>query len=305
MKYNITESIIINKPVAEVYQVLTSFKKWNDWSPWAITDPNVQNGYQGTGGNFGDIMSWEGKISGVGEMEVIDVQENAHLSYELRFKKPFPSKAITSFTLAETGNGTELVWHMAGNLPWFLFFMKTKMMAFIRTDFTRGLKMIKEYLEEGSVSSHLEYLGEVDFEGCTVLGKKAQSHIETIGTDMMAGMTEVVNFAMAQNIEMKRAISVYTKSDMVNQTYDYISGFEVDGGEQGDLEHYSIPAGKYAVMRHSGSWDHLANAWMGIYMHLRAHKIKVSKTIKPFEIYQTGPDHNPKEHVTDIYVPLK
>jgi predicted transcriptional regulator YdeE len=306
MKYNVEQTIVVNKNAKDVFEIVSRFEHWAQWSPWNITDPELVNTFDGEGDEYGDVMGWNGPLAGVGEMEVIDYQGESYIAYELRFKKPFRSTAFTSFNLKELADETtELTWAMEGNVPFFLFFMKKQIAAFVNNDFKRGLRMIREYAETGNISSNLEFLGIHAFDATTILSRKNSVAENDMTTEMPKDFNFLVESAKELNISIGRAFTVYTKSDMVNERFDYIAGFEIPTDTQTDLSTYVIPGGDYLMIRHYGSWEHLGNAWVYGFMYLRESKMKMDKKRKPFELYVTSPDANPQRHVVDIYIPVR
>ena len=316
MKYEINESIIINASAEKVFEAISKYPNWIHWSPWSITDPEGMNIFQGVGTSIGDIMKWEGPLSGIGEMEVVDFQENQHLAHELRFKKPFPGKAYASFSLTEVDGKTELAWHLTASLPIFMFWMKKKMMALIASDYRRGLRMIREYVEHGTVSSALENLGTHEFGPKYYIGLVNTGTEKTIGDTMSADFEKLAEHTGMHSIENQAAMSVYTKTipAVEGWKYEYTSALELSledyesiNNENGNFETGIIGAcHNCLVVRHTGLYEHLGNAWTYAYMYLRTNKIKIDSKRPPFEMYVAGgPDIDPREYITDIYIPLK
>ena len=91
-------------------------------------------------------------------MEILHA-DDTDIEMQLHFFKPFKSKAKVVFTLEAHEGKTEVIWHMYGHLPFFLFWMTSKMQTYIRMDYARGLAMLKEYIETGSVSSSVQIEG--------------------------------------------------------------------------------------------------------------------------------------------------
>lgn len=316
MKYQINETITINETRQKVFNAISAYPNWIHWSPWSITDPEMISIFEGVGDSVGDVMKWEGPISGIGEMEVVDFQKDEHLAHELRFKKPFPGKAYASFSLHESNGKTELTWHLTASLPIFLFWMKKKMMALVASDYRRGLRMIREYVEHGVVSSTLENLGTHEFGPKYYIGMANSGNEKTIGDIMSKDFERLAEHTGMHGITNESALTLYSKTtpEVDGWQYEYTSAFELSledyelvNNENGNFETGIIGAcHNCLVIRHTGSYDHLGNAWTYAYMYLRTHKIKADTKRPPFEIYVAGgPDIDPREYITDIYIPLK
>ena len=66
--YEVNRSIVISKPLSEVFNYLKYIKNQDDWSPWKKKDPSMKQTYIGVDGEVGFIAKWEGnKDVGMGE----------------------------------------------------------------------------------------------------------------------------------------------------------------------------------------------------------------------------------------------
>ena len=148
--YDISRSILINRPLPEVFQYLKSVKNQDHWSPWKKRDPEMKQHFTGSDGTVGFVSSWEGnKQVGTGEQEIKQIVENEAVITELRFFKPWKSVSEGYLKVSEDGNATKVVWGFRGqNKPpmnaMMLFFNMDKAVG---KDFDEGLASLKEVLE--------------------------------------------------------------------------------------------------------------------------------------------------------------
>ena len=149
--YHVNRSIVVNRPIAEVFNYLKFIKNQDEWSPWKKKDPNMKQEHIGTDGDVGFIAKWEGnKDVGTGEQEIKRIVENETIESELRFFKPWKSQSdayINVETLSDTE--TKVIWGFSGiNKPpsniFFLFFNIDKTVG---KDFEEGLSDLKAILE--------------------------------------------------------------------------------------------------------------------------------------------------------------
>ena len=63
---HVERTITINRPASEVFAVLNSYRRFNDWSPWATKDPNAKYTITGPAAGVGAKMSWVGDPKTVG-----------------------------------------------------------------------------------------------------------------------------------------------------------------------------------------------------------------------------------------------
>jgi effector-binding domain-containing protein len=308
--YQIERSILIDAPPERVYDVVSDFGTWTTWSPWLIVEPDAKVTVSDNANSVGSTYAWQGTITGEGKMEHKRLQPNELIESDLWFIKPFKSHCDIRFKLSPSGSGTKLTWTMDGSMPWFLFFMVPMIKTFIGMDYQRGLAMIKDWIETGSIPSKSVVHGIESIEPIRMAGIAASCLVSEVGKSMEAA------FAKAES-EFKRLrlpttgpmISVYTKFNIKQGVFDYIAGYiipndaKVDSSSQ--LKVWSLPASKAFRVEHIGSYHHLGNAWSIANQLVRHKKLKQQRT-GTLEIYRTTPDQvSETECKTDIYLPLR
>ena len=149
--YAVQRSIIINRPLPEVFNYLKHIKNQNHWSPWKKKDPNMTQEYIGTDGEVGFISKWEGnKEVGTGEQEIMNIIDNERLESRLRFFKPWKSESNAVTKVEGTGDGqTKVTWGFSGEnkVPANIFMMLYNVDKHVGKDFEEGLASLKEILE--------------------------------------------------------------------------------------------------------------------------------------------------------------
>ncbi len=298
-KIYVRKSIQINAPASEVFLKLNDFHQWPAWSPWLIQEPEAAVNVAKDGKSY----SWEGKRVGSGNMKVLSEIANQSLRCDLNFIKPWKSHAITGFQLKEKDGGTEVTWTMDSSLPFFMFWMKKRMVAFIGADYDRGLQMLKDLVEEGKVHSALDFKGESNFDGCTYIGVKTSCTTEEVGSKMSADFEKIMANVEHSNIA-GTPLSIYHKWDLVNGTGSYTAAVpvkEVPNPLPDGMLSGSIPPTRIYTLRHTGKYIHLGNAWTTLYGMHRAKTLKMKKGIHPFETYINDPaEVAPEALITDI-----
>jgi DNA gyrase inhibitor GyrI len=307
-EFSVSESIEIHEKATDVYEYLREFKNWPEWSPWLICDPESTVSF----GN--SSYSWNGKFVGVGSMETEKETPHRQIDYLLAFKKPFKSKATVTLSIEENGESSMLTWSMKSKLPFFLFWMKSTMAQLVAMDYQRGLKMLKEQLEEGRVHSVLDFVGEQEISGTHYIGVErhcAISAMETAMEEDFGKLMDWVKKADASTLpeETRKPFTIYEKWDLAKGLVSYrvchsLRDSSVDapyGFVSGER-----PSCKAYVVGHTGAYRHLGNAWSAAMLRSRAKLFKQSKSMKPFEKYVTMPDERgEKETITLVCLPLK
>jgi effector-binding domain-containing protein len=308
-RYHVQRSIQINAPSARVFDAIADYRTWTTWSPWLCAEPGAKVNVSANPSSVGSIYSWQGEIVGQGEIEHRRLQPGRLVEDELRFIKPFRSRSEAAFEMAPDGEGTRLTWHMRGSLPWFLFWMRPQMEIFIGMDFERGLKMLKEWIETGQILSKTTIRGVNSVGPMQIAGVRKTCTLRDIGPSMDAAFAEARQKLPAHNLPADgEPVSVYHKFDMKTQSFDYTSGFSLPKGSHSvptELSSWSIPAMQALCVEHTGSYNHLGNAWSAAHQVARCKKLKQGK-VGMFEIYKNDPNQvSPADLRTEIFLPLK
>ncbi|MEM0938261.1 MAG: SRPBCC family protein [Bacteroidota bacterium] len=305
-KMHIERSINISAPSQNIYKVISDFNDWQPWSPWLLMEPGVKV----TVAEDSKSYKWEGNRTGSGNMKIIEERENEFINYDLNFLKPWKSTAKTNFKLSEEGDATKVTWTMDSSLPFFMFFMKGMMEAYVGADYERGLDMLKAYVEEGVVPSKLEFEGTKDFGGGSWLGIKTDCSIDDIGPIMEADFAKISAFIEEKGLTDDLQIAtIYHKWDIPKNKVSYsaiLIAKEIPAGLPKNFVKGSIPPTKCYVLKHVGKYQHLGNAWSTLYTMMRNKEIKHNKKVDPFELYVNDPQQTAEnELITDLYFPVK
>ncbi|MCG8322675.1 MAG: SRPBCC family protein [Cytophagales bacterium] len=305
-KMHIEKSTVINAPVEKIYNTLNNFNHWTPWSPWLIQEPEAKVEVAGDAKYY----SWEGNRIGTGNMKVTAEKSNESIDYDLNFVKPWKSSAKVRFEMKSQGEGTEVTWLMDGSLPVFMFWMKKMMEAYVGMDYERGLSMLKEYVEDGTVHSKLDFNGSSTYPGCTYVGVKTACTKETIGTQMEKDFGEIWAFMSGhKDLISGHPFSIYHKWDLVKNKISYTSGVPVsripDNLPDGFITG-KIPKTPIYTVKHTGPYGHLGNAWSTLYSMERNKSFKANKKIDPFETYANDPGEVPhNELITEVHFATK
>jgi predicted transcriptional regulator YdeE/uncharacterized protein YndB with AHSA1/START domain len=303
--FHVSKTIRIQASPEKVYSIISDFHHWPAWSPWLIAEPGAKVEIQ----TDGKAYSWQGKRTGSGDMKVNKENAPLRLDMVVRFLKPWKSTSPVWFELKPQGEETEVTWHMDGSLPFFLFFMTKMMTAYIGMDYQRGLLMLKDYVETGSVPSQLKFEGIRSYSGCTYVGIKAECSMETVGQKMADDFGKL-SVWVSQNSQHLAGpgFSIYHTWDVVKNRVVYTGAFpvkEVPKDLPAGFINGKIPATKVNVIAHTGPYKHLGNAWSTQYMMQRGKEYKYRKGIDPFEVYLNMPGQvRDDQLITEVCFPV-
>lgn len=288
-RLNFKKSILINAPPEEVFRVISNLEKWRPWNPWLVTEPDAQ--VEVAPG--GKAYSWRGKRIGTGSVRIISETAPGDISLALKFVTPYKSKSKVVFRIEREDEGSRVFWSMDGSLPFFLFFLKDTMVSLLGRDFDRGLLMLKDFVETGSVPAQLELLGEANFAGCSYVGVTTECRMEDIAAKMPDDFIKLGAWAKETSTQFSdKGMSVYHEWDMAKGTCRYTTAFPVDEAPSTlppGFESGKMPALKVWQIKHTGSFRHLGNAWNTGMIMARSKEFRVNKEFPPFERYITMP----------------
>ena len=305
-KMHIEKSITIDAPIDQVYAALNDFHNWPSWSPWLIAEPECKVDVR----EDGKYYEWEGNRIGSGNMTVLEEKAPNYINYDLTFLKPWKSTAKTYFNCKENNGSTEVSWGMDSSLPFFMFWMKKQMEAFVGSDYDRGLAMLKSHVEKGEIESTLNFKGRESYPGCNYVGIKRQIGMAKMPEMMAKDFGKLGELAKSKPDQMAGGMfSIYHKWDMVKGQVSYTAGLPVTSeiaGLTSDFITGAIPATSVYTLQHVGSYKHLGNAWSTINMMARNKEFKAIKGIHPFETYENNPEEvEEKDLITNIHFAIK
>jgi uncharacterized protein YndB with AHSA1/START domain len=150
--YSVVREITIDQPKAEVFQYIKSLKNQDSFSSWALKDPDMTKTYKGVDGEVGFVSAWNSDDPnvGIGEQEIIAINEGKRIDYALRFKAPFEASDKAYMEVEEINqNQTKVIWGFEGRMdyPMNTMLVMMDMEKMIGDDYNAGLQQLKTILE--------------------------------------------------------------------------------------------------------------------------------------------------------------
>lgn len=143
---SVQRTATIAAPPDKVYPLIADLPSWQRWSPWENRDPAMQRDFSGPGAGKGAVYAWRGNSNvGQGRMEITEATPPSRVVIKLDFIKPFESTNTVTFTLAPSGEGTQVSWLMEGRNPYIskLMGVFVDFDQMIGKDFEAGLAKLK------------------------------------------------------------------------------------------------------------------------------------------------------------------
>lgn len=147
-KLQIEESITINAPAEVIFEEVTDFHTWENWSPWNQMDSNMQSVFSEKTQTVGAWTSWSSDVVGNGRQEIVEAERPNYAKYAMNFGES-GDISYAVFEIEEKEDGaTEVTWSMDGaELPFYLYPMNFIMKSMIENNYVEGLKNLKSNLE--------------------------------------------------------------------------------------------------------------------------------------------------------------
>ena len=148
-----SRSAQISAPPDKVFAIINSYKRFNEWSPWAALDPKMTYTFSGPESGVGAAMAWASNDPSVGKgTQVITASEPpSHLTVDLNFGDMGTSQA--SWDLKPEHGGTLATWSFEmkaeGVIARWLGLMMEK---FVGPDYDKGLSNLKALAEKEATS---------------------------------------------------------------------------------------------------------------------------------------------------------
>lgn len=148
--FSVSYERVISAPIDSVQEQINDLHQWENWSPWQLLDPDMDQQYFGADRGVGAKMTWTGnKQAGAGSMEVITDQPGL-VEVDLKFLKPFKAENRSHFYLTSVSEGeTRVKWELTGkqNFLMKIMFRLFKMEKNLQNDFAKGLNRLATVVE--------------------------------------------------------------------------------------------------------------------------------------------------------------
>lgn len=274
----VEREVTIDAPIDVVWEQVNSWEMISKWSPFMEKDTNMERGVRGEDGTVGAVLFWksENEEVGEGEQEFTEIDAEGYvIKSDLRFIKPFESKAKTWITLEANEEGQTIAkWGFDTKTPIGMNLMMSlaDMKGSIAKDFDKGLASLKEQAEiaKNDVKPAFD-IREEQRSAKTYLGKKEKISWDSMESYFTKAMEDLVPLGQEGVISFSSPFaSMYWVWDEANKMAELSAVGELAGSEVPDgYETYTLDSGAYLVIDYYGSYDGIGEAHeaMDAYMH--------------------------------------
>lgn len=310
-KYRVERSILIEKPVKDVFQTVLNLKSWNSWSPWILHEPNTPIEYSSDVTKEGSFYIWNGKLVGEGKLTHQKIVKNQVINQKLEFIRPFRSVCKVGWVFEEQKkNTTKTTWIMEGKMPFLFRLFIPKMKVEIAKDYEFGLAMLSGKVNPKAEFPVISFVTEQRFFNTQqYLVHSYQGNLKTMAQEMPTAIDKLEKHIKKSSFEVAGALTtIYYKVN--SKTGDVVCDFALPVAGSGALGGYSLktlPKQKYFQTNLKGNYHFLEMAWRQAFNHVKMKKLKRSIKKPCFEVYPNDPRKlkNTNNYLTEIYIPIQ
>ena len=152
-EFGVVRDVSIDRSKGEVFEYVKLLKNQDNFSVWAKIDPNTRKEYSGVDGTVGFISAWSSTHPdvGIGEQEIIRIDNGKRIDYQLRFMEPFESTS-TAYMIFDSidSSRTKLRLGFDGEMdyPMNLMLLFVDMEGELGGDLQEGLDNLKYILKK-------------------------------------------------------------------------------------------------------------------------------------------------------------
>ena len=314
---HIERSITIERPATMMFEILNSYRHFNEWSPWAKRDPKALFTISGPESGVGARMSWVGdpQLVGSGWQEIVASKPYEQIDIKLDFDAQ--GVADTGFTLIAKGDGTEITWFFDSDLTKGVNFLDSFLARYfgllfdrwVGGDYEAGLANLKAYAESLPVSdfSQLE-IGRVAVAAQRILYVTTNSSQDPadIALAMAAAYAEISEFMNQAGIAMSGQPMAITRA-WEEGSYQFDAAIPVEfipPDLTGNIESGLSPEGPAVRAVHHGAFDQMMPTYTKLAAYISAHGLRQGQV--SWEHYITDPASSAQtEIITHVYIMLE
>ncbi len=156
-RVHVERSITIARPKSQIHLLLTSLRRFNEWSPWFARDPAANYTFTGPDSGVGATLAWVSRRNdvGSGSQAIVAVVPDESVTLDLDFG--VRGKSVARFDLRTESGETRVTWNLDSDLPLHLDqrfgwnavgrYMGLFMDRLVGADFERGLSNLKQIVD--------------------------------------------------------------------------------------------------------------------------------------------------------------
>ena len=315
-KVHIERSIVVERPASMVFELLNSYRYFNEWSPWARRDPKAQFIISGPDSGVGARMSWVGEphLVGSGWQEIVASKPYELINIELDFDAQ--GLADTGFALDAQGDATRVTWFFDSDLTEGVNFFDSFLARYfgllfdrwVGGDYEQGLANFKQFAESLPVSDFSQLEIErvyVDAQNVLFITSTSSQDPAGIAVAMAESYAEISEHMNQAGVSMSGQPMAITRI-REEGGYRFDAAIPVEftpSNLRGNIQSGQSPSGPAVRALHHGGYDQMMPTYSKLAAYMSAHGLKQGQV--SWEHYITDPGSTePADMITYVYVML-
>lgn len=314
----VERTTVIDAPRANVFTILNTPRRFNDFSPWAEIDPDTEYTFKGPHSGVGARMEWSSEEPSVGDgrQEIIESEPPEHIRLRLVFGPEEPATGY--YRLAEAGGGTEVTWGFRAEFGYDLVGRYVGLMldSWIGTEYEKGLANLAELVDtlpETDVAGIRPEVVTVDAQPLAVLSGETTTANDAISNAMATAFGRLTQYLLDHGMSQAGPPRAITRVwDEENDTWQYTAALPVEAVPERDLQNENATGIRFATgyagpavrLVHEGPYEDTAGVYEKLFPWIELAGLTVNGD--SWETYPNDPADTPEEQLrTEIYVPVE
>jgi polyketide cyclase/dehydrase/lipid transport protein len=151
----VERSITMRGGASDVFPYVNNLKKFQEWSPWAVFEPDLELTFSGPEDGVGAKAAWDSDNPnvGTGSQEIIESRQDEYVKVALDFGDE--GEGMSYFRILSEENRTRVVWGFQIDVGYnpIARYMGLMMDTWIGNIYQDGLERLKLLIETGSATS--------------------------------------------------------------------------------------------------------------------------------------------------------
>lgn len=298
----------INAPASKVYKQVVDLKTWKNWSFWDLSDTTNVVTYEGTPGEVGSSYYWKGEKTMEGRFEIVGLEENKKLDYEIEFIGS--GGGTGAFTFDESDGKTTINYSFEMKLGFWDRITSVFMDGMMGMAFDSSLVNLKAMIEAmpaelPSVGAGIELVQNTPLAYYAVTDEVPMSDLNS--EFFASRFAEVAAYLGAEAANLSGApFSMYHKWDTENKVTKLSVAMPVNSELPGNDRVVKGMTHDGMVLKgiHMGDYAKTGDLHMALDAYATANNFQIVGS--PWEVYANDPTTvaDTAEWITEIYYPV-
>lgn len=224
--FKLTRSILIQADKAVVWERVSKWDNFSNWSAWTARDTAMTKTIEGTDGEVGAKYTWKSESQGNGSQTILVSKPMSFRESDLVFED-WGMTSRTSFELQDSAGGVFVTWSMYGENGFMGRIMGVimNMEKMVGPDYEAGLAKLKMVCESHSTSKNYSMQGakENTFPTTQFIAIRKQMSMDDFMRNSSKlysqASSEIMTYAAANSIEIKGTLHgiYYTWDEKANK----------------------------------------------------------------------------------------